>query len=238
MKPDDFDPASVLDGWHPPAPPPVDLDLGRLLDNGRAAVDEAKKARLEARGYSMRDIQDVELPQRPPPSRPAVMERPLVSMQAQPSRVDARVLERWQPGAWIVLTRRLRGACTDVVTTRHGPQVEHHAPQWLCALWPPQGDGPLQGRWPEMATVIGAETAFGALQQLLPVLPPGAPLWPGTQEVDWALLADLVRHHDARLRSDQAQALRELAEAERSASIARLSDGYLLRDRFARRRHA
>lgn len=232
---DDFDPTRLLDGWRPPAPSAVDLDIGRYLDAGRVAVDEAKKARLEARGFAMNDIEDVD-----PSSalrRPSVAEPPLQQLPVLRSQQSARVLERWQPGAWTVLTRRVRGAGADVVRTPHGPQVEHHAPQWLCALWQPPAQGaPLLGRWPEMVTLIAAETAFGALHQLLPSLPPGAVLGPATLDVDWALLADLVRHQDTRLRPDQAQALRELAEAERSASLARLSDGYVLRDRFARRR--
>ena len=233
---DDFDPARVLDGWHPPAPPPVELDLDRLMDTSRAAIDEAKRARLEARGYSMRDVEDVELRVTPP--LPPVVDLPPLNLPVQRTRADARVLERWQPGVWTALARRVRGASADIVKTPHGPQVENHAPQWLCALWPPQRvELPLLGRWPEMATLVGAETAFGALQQLLPGLPPGDLLWAASLEVDWALLADLVRHQDARLRPDQAQALRELAEAERGASFARLNDGYALRDRFARRVH-
>lgn len=233
-QPDDFDPARVLDGWRPPAPAPVDLDLGRLLDSGRAAIDEAKKARLQARGYAMGDVQDVDLPTVAP--LPPVNDIPPLNLPATRSRADARVLERWHPGAWTALARRVRGASSEVVQTPRGPQVENHAPQWLCALWPPQGlDVPLLGRWPELAMLVSAETAFGALHQLLPSLPPGASLWPATLEVDWALLADLVRHQDARLRPAQAQALRELAEAERSASFARLNDGYAWRDRAARR---
>lgn len=231
---DDFDPTRLLDGWRPPAPSDVDLDIGRYLDAGRVDVDEAKKARLEARGFAMNDVEDVEIAVQPPT---AVGVPPPAYLPVLRSQQGARVLERWQPGAWTALTRRVRGAGADVVRTPHGPQIEHHAPQWLCALWQPPGQGaPLLGRWPEMVTLIAAETAFGALQQLLPSLPPGAVLGPATLDVDWALLADLVRHQDARLRPDQAQALRELAEAERSASLARLSDGYVLRDRFARRR--
>lgn len=59
-KPDDFDPTRVLDGWCAPAPSAVDLDISHYLDTGRVAVDEAKRARLEARGFAMNDIEDVE----------------------------------------------------------------------------------------------------------------------------------------------------------------------------------
>ena len=82
----------------------------------------------------------------------------------------------------------------------------------------------------------GAETAFGALHQLLTQLPHEALVWPAELDVDWALIAELVLHQDARLRTSQSQALRELAEAERGAPFARLTDGYALRNRVARRR--
>lgn len=65
---DDFDPTRVLDGWCVPAPSAVDLDIGHYLDTGRVAVDAAKKARLEARGFAMNDIEDVDpiVPRRRP----------------------------------------------------------------------------------------------------------------------------------------------------------------------------
>eukprot|EP01031_Cornospumella_fuschlensis_P003763 gene3763-4700_t len=60
-EPDDFDPTHALDGWRVPAPAPVDLELGTLLRASGAGLDEAKKARLKARGYA--DIEDIELPE-------------------------------------------------------------------------------------------------------------------------------------------------------------------------------
>ena len=233
-QPDDFDPSHLLDGWRPPAPAPVDLELGRLLDTGRVAVDAAKQARLKARGYSMEDVQDIDLPQVPPP--PPVVELPKINLPSVRTAADPRLLTSWQPQAWTALARRVRGATTEILKTAHGPLVENHAPQWLCALWPPQRlEAPLLGRWPELAALVSAETAFGALHQLLAQLPPEALLWPADLDVDWALLADLVLHQDARLRPAQTQALRELAEAERGAAFARMNDGYALRDRVARR---
>lgn len=233
---DDFDPARVLDGWRVPAPPPIDLDIGRLLDAGRAAVDEAKKERLKARGYVLGDIEDVDLPHMPLP--PPINDLPrdrLPVPQARPG--PARLVSAWQPQAWTGVARRVRGASAELVQTPRGPVVENHAPQWLCALWLPQRlDAPVLGRWPELATLIGAETSFGALHQMLPQLPVEALLWPAELEVDWALLADIVLHQDQRLRTTQSQALREFAEAERARSFARMNDGYALTQRVARRR--
>lgn len=232
---DDFDPARVLDGWRAPAPPPVDLDLGRLLDAGRATLDEAKKARLKARGYGVQDIEDIELPQVALP--PPINDVPRVTLPVPRADRPAQLLASWQPQAWTALVRRVRGASSEVVQAARGPIVENHAPQWLCALWRPQRlDAPVLGRWPEVAALVPAETAFGALHQLLAQLPHEALVWPAELDVDWALIADLVLHQDARLRPNQSQALRELAEAERAATFARLNDGYALRNRVARRR--
>ncbi|RZJ03386.1 MAG: hypothetical protein EOP39_21640 [Rubrivivax sp.] len=233
---DDFDPARVLDGWRAPAPPPIDLDLRNLLDAGRATIDEAKKDRLKARGYIVSDIEDIELPHVPPP--PPINDIPpeyLPVAREEPG--VARLVSAWQPQAWTGVTRRVRGATSEVLKTPRGPVVENHAPQWLCALWPPQRlQAPVLGRWPELATIVGAETAFGALHQLLPQLPPAANLWPAELDVDWSLLADIVLHQDAKLRLTQSQALRDFADAERARSFARINDGYALRNRVARRR--
>ncbi|PTT75027.1 hypothetical protein DBR42_29800, partial [Pelomonas sp. HMWF004] len=118
-----------------------------------------------------------------------------------------------------------------------GPVIENHVPQWLCALWLPQGvDVPLLGRWPEMAALVGAETALDALSQLLAKLPPHALLWVAPLEADWALLAELVMHQDADLGLAHVEALRALAEAERSASFARLNDTYACHSGAVRRR--
>jgi hypothetical protein len=238
-QPDDFDPTHVLDGWRAPGPAPVDLDLGKLLDAGGAgssggSLDEAKLARLRARGYEMQDIEDIELPElRPSP----IVDAPRLDLPTPQAAPDPRLLAQWQPKAWVALARRIAGASAEIVQTVEGPLVENHAPQWLCALWPPQRiHAPLLGRWPELAALVAAETATDALHQMLAQLPPEARLWPAELEADWALVADLVLHQDAGLRPGQAQVLRDLAAAERAASFARLSDGYLAHGRVARRR--
>lgn len=235
-EPDAFDPTHALDGWRAPAPAPLqELELGALLQIKGAGLDEAKKARLKARGYDMQDVEDVELSELPPPVVAVLV--PELELPVPRAASDPRLLAHWQPLAWTALARRIRGASAEVLQTPQGPLVENHAPQWLCALWLPQRvDAPLLGRWPELAALVHAETLFGALHQLLTELPPEARLWPAELEVDWALVADLVLHQDAGLRPPQAQALRELVEAERGASFARLNDGYAPHGRVARRR--
>ncbi|KQY85313.1 hypothetical protein [Pelomonas sp. Root1444] len=229
------DPTRVLDGWRVPAPAPLEeLELRTLLKAGGAGLDEAKKARLKARGYDMRDVEDIELHEVLPPP---VAEAPVLELAPRSTPPDARLLRQWQPSAWTALARRIRGASAEVVQTLQGPVVENHEPQWLCALWPPQRlEAPLLGRWPEMATLVGAETLFGALHQLLGQLPPEASLWAADLDTDWGLLANLVLHHDANLRPVHAEALRELVESERRASFARVNDGYARQGDVARRR--
>ncbi|MFG6457281.1 hypothetical protein [Roseateles sp. BYS96W] len=230
---DDFDPSRVLDGWRAPAPAPVELDL--VLTAGRATLDGAKKARLQARGYAMQDVQDIELP--PVEPLPPFSDLPRGTLPGPRASRPAQLLQGWQPRAWTAQARRVRGASTEVVPSQHGPLVENHAPQWLCALWPPQRlDAPMLGRWPEVAALVSAETLTGALQQLLAPLPPEALVWSAELEADWALIAELVLHQDARLRPAQAQALRELVAAERSAAFARVNDGYTFDSTVARRR--
>lgn len=229
------DPTRALDGWRAPAPAPLqDLELHRLLQAGGAGLDEAKKARMKARGYQIEDVEDIELREILPP--PAVVVAPVLDLPPTRPAVDARLLSQWQPHAWTALARRVRGASAEVVQTPQGPLVENHAPQWLCAFWPPQRlEVPLLGRWPEMAALVGAETVFGALHQLLADLPSEALVWPAELDTDWGLVAEVVLLHDAAIGVAHARALRELIEAERIKTFARLNDTYVRQGRVARR---
>lgn len=65
-EPEAFDPTHALNGWHAPAPVPLDLRLKPVQRTGGPWPDEAKMARLKARGYEMVDVEDVELPDRWP----------------------------------------------------------------------------------------------------------------------------------------------------------------------------
>lgn len=222
-EPDDFDPTHALDGWRVPPPAPVDLELAALPRGAAVGIDEAKKARLKARGYA--DIEDIDVLE-VRPNQALLALRELAGPPVR-STSDPRLLPRWQPLAWTALARRVRGAAMEVVQTSAGPRVQSHAAQWLCALWPPQQvDLPLLGRWPELAALVAAETAAGALVQLLAELPPRAQAWQAGMDVDWALVAELVLSQDAFLHAVQAQALREFIDAERSANALRVRSGY------------
>lgn len=76
-----------------------------------------------------------------------------------------------------------------------------------------------------------------ALREILPQCLEAPPRgrWPELPDAALPWAAELVLHHDAGLRAAHAQALRELVEAERSASVARLNDAYARQGRVARR---
>ena len=77
---EDFDPTHALDGWRVPAPAPLDLDLRSIGRKGSPGPDDAKLARLKARGYEMVDVEDVELVDRPPAPEPV----PVIELQVPP----------------------------------------------------------------------------------------------------------------------------------------------------------
>ena len=149
-----------------------------------------------------------------------------------PSRRDPRVLSKWAPGAWFGSFKPVCEATAEFLTSPHGPVVETYPPQMLLALWAPRvgDDGPLVGHWPEKALLAaapgtGAECAVGS--SLLEHLPPDATVWLGEVDVDWALVAELVLHHEPALRPFQLKALRGFADAERLAVFERLNNGYV-----------
>ena len=140
----------------------------------------------------------------------------------------ARLLAQWQPGAWTGAVREVFESTTEFVKTTSGTAVETYPPHRLLLLWPPQRlDAPLLGRWPQQVrlSAVRADQASEAL--LLGVPEPGL-LWlnPHEADVDWALAAEIVLHHEATLRPFQSIGLRAFIDAEREASFARLNADY------------
>jgi hypothetical protein len=227
----------------PPSPPPAAVEVPALDFRAPAPPDIVEAPVLEFRiapspEPDPRQLLDaIQLPDVAP--LPTAVEAPVLDMPvpAAPAAPDPRLVAERQPGAWMASVRRVAGASTEVVQTPDGLSVQSHAEQWLCALWPPQGPGAtLPARWPELAALVEAETAAQVQQQLLAELPGEALLWVGEMDADWRLVAELVLQQDIQLRPAQARALRELAEAERQAALARLGEGYELHGRVARRR--
>lgn len=140
--------------------------------------------------------------------------------------LNPRLVPEWRHDAWIGVIRQVGDATTEFVQSSRGPVVEAHAPQVLLALWPPQGHKPVPpDRWPPMAALAEAEPDRAA-DALVALLPEGALAWLSPAEPDWALIAEIVLHHDESLRPFQMTALRQFIEAERGASFARLNDDY------------
>ena len=143
-----------------------------------------------------------------------------------PGADPERLLHDWMPGAWIGAVRRAIGPLTELSSTPQGEVVEHRPPQWLLALWPPQRlQQPFLRRWPQLVALQPADDEAQAVVALLRQVPDGRRLWVLNEELDWALMAEIV------LRSEappplQARALHEFIEAERAATAARIVQAY------------
>jgi hypothetical protein len=239
------------------APPELDLSALRAETDRRPEprLDAERLARLKKRGFQMDDVEDVDAPEIVVPvvGAPAALDiagidealsaaaglahrqRPV----AEPPRIDSlprdevvaepRLLRQWQPGCWTGVRRKLSGASTELLKDAEGhPFIETHPPQWLLAVWPPQGlDVPLLGRWPDRALLVGAQQSQAADRLVLQqAVPEQAPLWIGELDADWPLIAELVLLHDAALKPFQLETLRALIEEERLARFARLNNAY------------
>ena len=139
-----------------------------------------------------------------------------------------RLLATWQPGAWTGAVREVLASTTEFVTTPGGTAVETYPPHRLLLLWPPQRlDAPTPGRWPQQVR-LSAVPADQAAEVLAGFLPEPELLWinPAGEQVDWALAAEIVLHHDSALRPFQSNGLRDFIAAERETTFARLNADY------------
>jgi hypothetical protein len=140
-----------------------------------------------------------------------------------------RMLAAWQPGAWTGAVRQVFDSTTEFIKSADGsPAVETYPPHRLLLLWPPQRlDAPLLGRWPQ-AVRLSALPQDEAAEALLAEMPGDALLWlhPGKHDVDWALAAEIVLHHEPALRPFQIDGLRAFIAAEREASFRALNSDY------------
>lgn len=149
-----------------------------------------------------------------------------VALQLRPA-AHPRLPPQWQPGAWLGAVREVFGSSTEFVRTPTGTAVETYAAHRLLLLWPPQADARPPGRWPRMAWLMTGPAAQER-PAALALVPGDAPLWllTDTADLDWALGAELVLHHQAGLRPFQVDGLRAFIAAEREAVFARINAGY------------
>ena len=148
-----------------------------------------------------------------------------------------RLLRDWMPGAWIGAVRRAFGPHTALHSTHQGEVVENHPSHWLIALWAPQQlRQPFLRRWPEVVAMVATDDEAEAVVGLLRHVPEGNPLWVLNEELDWALMAEIVLLSEPHLLQFQNEALLRFIEIERQTTTARIVEGYgELRDRGAAR---
>ncbi|MEF7616533.1 hypothetical protein V4F39_21635 [Aquincola sp. MAHUQ-54] len=253
MDRDDLDPTRALDGWNPHrGPRPTDAELTSLLDGWQARgtplhplrdgdeppaqrlalprlqprPGEAEPVELDGIGrqaaqraarWGAADITDIELDWQPAPVAARAPAHP-------------RVLERWEPGAWVAAVRQVAESTTEVHDGPQGPVVETFAALRLIAWWMPTASGAPLGRWPHRVQLQPVETERVPLALLSP-LPQDARVWclheaAAGEAVDWALVGQLVLLHDTGLRAHQFESLQALVESEREGQYTRLNGGY------------
>ncbi len=161
-------------------------------------------------------------------SRDGAPWQPEIDMLQQRRAANPRLLAACQPGCWIGAVREVIDSRTEIATSAGGPIVQTYAPHRLLLAWAPQHEsGAWPGRWPAQVR-LSAVSPDAAADVLLAQLPDDAVLWlmPTTHDLDWALAAEIVLHHDSALRPFQIDALRAFVAAEREATFGRLNTDY------------
>jgi hypothetical protein len=161
-------------------------------------------------------------------ARARVEWQPDIDALLQRRAKNPRLLPARQPGCWIGAVREVMASTAEIVAAPGGPAVETYAPHRLLLAWAPQGASEAwPNRWPAQVR-LSAVPREAAADVLLAQLPDDALLWvmPQTQDLDWALAAEIVLHHDPALRPFQLEALRAFVAAEREATFARLNADY------------
>ncbi|MDH4392034.1 MAG: hypothetical protein QE285_11520 [Aquabacterium sp.] len=214
--------------------PPVDLQAEQMLaalppDIDLPAVRQTPPPdaeALEAATSGARAFASSQWDQGAPGSNQPVWQPEPAALQLRPAS-HPRLLARWLPGAWAGALRLVFDAGTTFVNTATGPVVQTYPAHHLLLLWPPQATAGLVGRWPQQVQLLTG-TAHQASLAALGLLPDDARLWlmPDTDDVDWALGADIAMHHMPALRGLQLQGLRAFLDAEREAAFVRLNDRY------------
>jgi hypothetical protein len=137
-----------------------------------------------------------------------------------PVRIARRLARRYEPGCWIgVVVHAIAEADSDV----DGESVRT-PDHYLGAAWSP-APGPMP-RFPDIV-VIGSPGSDNALAELFVHLPPDAKLWlAGRDEVDVALVAEILLANDANLEPYHRAALEAFVATERSRTSAIIASRY------------
>lgn len=155
-----FDPTHLLDGWRPPAPAPLDLELKSMLRAG-SVPDQAKMARLKARGYEMLDVEDVELVEGPPPAQTVVEAWVREAPPAPPPAEDAVDVALPEEEVWPLFMEEAQildaGAAPtagDESPPRSGPEPEF------------EPEGPVAAELPQAEADEGLELAPSVIAEV------------------------------------------------------------------------
>jgi hypothetical protein len=139
---------------------------------------------------------------------------------AQAARFVRRLAPRWEPTCWTgIVVRAIPAREIEIAGA-----VIRTSDHFIGGAWAPAERAPA--RWPE-AVVIGSPTADNALAELFVHLPDAARLFlAGVDDVDAALVAEILLAGDCNLERYQRDALRVFIERERmrAAIDARYSD--------------
>jgi hypothetical protein len=214
--------------------PPVDLQAEQMLSALQPAVDlpdvhgapPPDVGALEDATRGARDFAASQWDHDALASGQPVWQPDPAALQLRPAS-HPRVLAHWQPGAWVGAVRLVFDSATEFITTANGPAVQTYPPHRLLLLWPPQATRGVVARWPQQVQLITGP-ASQAGETALGLLPDDALLWlmPDSDDIDWALGADIALHHMPALKPFQLQGLRAFIDAAREASFARLNDRY------------
>jgi hypothetical protein len=144
---------------------------------------------------------------------------------------DRRIASRAEPGVWIGAVRRVFGPISQVVSTDQGDTIENHPPHYLVALWAPlRDDEAFLRRWPDSVS-IALNDHDCAVQELLRSLPIGARLWITTQELDWAVIAEIAMLSEAQnFQAEHYRELQRFIDQQRVESLATISANYTDRE--------
>jgi hypothetical protein len=141
--------------------------------------------------------------------------------------VQTRLLADWMPGAWIGAARRAIQPQAELYSSPQGEVVESHPAHWLIALWRPQRlQQPFLRRWPHMASLFEGDDEARVQEELLRHVPGDERLLLVSDDIDWALVAEIVMLAEPDLRPFHYRALQQFIVDERAAASRRISESY------------
>ncbi len=153
------------------------------------------------------------------------------TMDRHSAAIDHRIVARPETGVWIGAVRRIIGPIAQVIQTDQGDAIETHPPQYLVAMWAPLRDDEAHlRRWPDSVSVALSDHE-SAMTELLHNLPEGARVWVTSQEIDWAVIAEIALLSEGQnFTPDHYRELERFIAQEREKTLATISANYTDRE--------